>query len=130
MYAIARKIVAELPAAIGTLFIAEDGASMDAVATRDIAVLASAFSLRFFVLYPAWASLICLETRRTSRSTDSLRDQNHSYIHVLKTCYEKVLLRLSALHLQAAAFMIGVETVTSIVGHFLLHTPAVTPASS
>jgi hypothetical protein len=122
LFALAQKIVAELPTAIGTIFIAEGSPSTEAVAIRDIAVLASAFTLRFFVLYPAWASLICFETHGTNISTNRQGDQDKSYIHVLKTSYEKVLLRLSALHLQVAALMIGVETVTYIVGHFLLHT--------
>ena len=123
MYALARKLVAEGPAAIATLFVVESTTSTDAVAARDIAVLASAFALRFFVLYPAWASLICHETRRTSRLTDNLGDQSHSYIGVLRRCYQELLLRISALHLQAAGIMIGIETVTYIVSHFLLHTP-------
>lgn len=125
-YALARKIVAELPTAIGSLFITWGSTSTDTVATRDISVLVSAFTLRFFVLYPAWASLIAFETRRAKRSTETTRDQNHSYIDVLRLCYEKVLLRLSALHLQTAAIMIIIETVTYIIGHFMLHTPTTT----
>lgn len=128
-YALARKVVAEVPAAIGSQFVAESSTSMDGVAARDIAVLASAFLLRFLVLYPAWASLIAFETRRANRSTETSRNQHPSYIHDLKACYQKVLLRLSALHLQAAGIMIIIETVTYIVGHSLLHTPS-TPTSA
>ena len=123
VYALARKVVAELPAAIGARLVGENSTSTDAIATRDVAVLASAFMLRFLVLYPAWASLIALETRRTSRPTHLSRDQDLSYSHVLRLCYQKVLLRLAALHLQAAGIMIGVETVTYIVVRILLHTP-------
>ena len=129
VYALTRKIVAELPTAIGTLFIAEGVTSTEAVATRDVIVLASAFLLRFFVLYPVWASLIAFEARCASRSTNSPRGQDHFYSHVLRLCYQKVLLRLSALHLQAAGIIIIIETVTYIIGHFMLHTPA-PPASS
>lgn len=122
VYALARKIVAELPTAIGTRFAVEGTTSTDAVAARDIIVLASAFLLRFFILYPAWASLIAFETRRASRSPDTGRDEDHSYAHVLKKSYQRVLLRLSVLHLQAAGIMIGVETVTYTLVHFMLHT--------
>jgi hypothetical protein len=125
-YALARKVVAELPNAIGTLFVAEGITSTDSVAARDIAVLAAAFSLRFFILYLTWASLIAFETHRMSRSTETSRNQHSSYTHVLRTCYQKVLLRLSALHLQAAGIMIIIETITYIVGHSLLHTPSTT----
>jgi hypothetical protein len=128
-YALARKVVAELPTAIGILFVAEGVTSMDAVAARDIVILASAFLLRFFVLYPTWAGLITFETRRTKQSTASPNDQSHSYIHILKTCYQKVLLRLSALHLRTAGIMIIIETITYTVGHSLLHTPS-TPTTS
>lgn len=128
-YALARKVIAEVPTAIGTLFVAEGTISTDAVAARDVAVLASAFLLRFLVLYPAWASLIAFETRRANRSTETSRNQHPSYIHDLKACYQKVLLRSSALHLQAAGIMTIIETVTYIVGHSLLHTPS-TPTSA
>lgn len=124
VYALARKVVTELPTTVGTRFAAEGTTSTDAVAARDIVVLATAFLLRFFVLYPAWASLIAYETRRASQSPNCPRDQNGSYAHVLKTCYRKILLRLSALHLQAAGVMIVIETVAYTVVHFLLHTPA------
>jgi hypothetical protein len=128
-YVLARKIVNELPTAIGTLFVAKGITLIDAVAARDIAVLGSAFSLRFFILYPAWASLIAFETRRSNRSTETPKNQHSSYVHVLRLCYQKVLLRLSALHLQAAGIMIVIETITYIVGHSLLHTPS-TPTAS
>jgi hypothetical protein len=123
-YALARKVVVEVPTAIGTLFVAEGLTSTDAVATRDIAVLASAFTLRFLVLYPAWASLLAFETRCASRPTKISGNQHPSYTHVLRLSYQKVLLRLSSLHLQAAGTMIIIETITSIFGHFLLHTPS------
>lgn len=127
IYALARKVVAELPAAIGSRFIAEGIASTDAVATKDIVVLATAFALRFFFLYPAWASLIAFETHRASRSVYSSCDQDHAYARVLIRCNEKVLLRLSALHLQAAGIMIGIETFIYIIATFLLHTPTSPP---
>lgn len=88
-HALARKVVTELPTAIGSRFVVEGIASMDSIATRDVVVLATAFALRFFVLYPAWASLIAFETRRSSRSVDASSDLDHSYIHVLKLCYQK-----------------------------------------
>lgn len=91
VYALARKIVAELPAAIGSQFVAEGVTSTDAIATRDILVLASAFALRFFILYPAWASLIAFEARRVSRSVGNSSDRDHSYIHLLRLCYVRVL---------------------------------------
>ena len=53
LYALARKTVTELPSAIRMRSVAEGIASTDAIATRDILVLATAFLLRFFVLYPA-----------------------------------------------------------------------------
>lgn len=119
--ALARKFVTELPAAIGSRFVAEGITSTHTVAARDVVVLFTAFALRFFVLYPTWASLVAFETRRTSRSTDSLGDQSPSYGHVLKPCYQKVLFRLSGLHLQAAGIMISIETVTCTVAFHLLH---------
>lgn len=121
IYALARKVVAELPATIGSRFIAEGEVSTDAVAARDIVVLASAFALRFFLLYPAWASLTAFEIRCTSRSTDSLRDQSSSYVHVVWLCYQRALVRISWLHIQAAGIMISIETVTYTVTLFLLH---------
>lgn len=127
VYALARKIVAELPAAIGSQFVAEGVTSTDAIATRDILVLASAFALRFFILYPAWASLIAFETRRVSRSVGNSSDQDHSYIHLLRLCYVRVLVRLSGLHLQAAGIMIGIETISYIVASFLLRKPKSPP---
>lgn len=127
VYALARKVVAELPAAIGSRFVVEGVTSTDAIATRDILVLASTFALRFFVPYPAWASLMAFETRRVSRSVGNSSNQDHSYIHLLKLCYERVLVRLSGLHLQAAGIMIGIETLTYIVASFLLHTPTSPP---
>ena len=123
LYALARKTVTELPSAIRMRSVAEGIASTDAIATRDILVLATAFLLRFVILYPAWAVLVAFETRRTSRWTDTGREKSHSYIYVLKRCYQKVLLRLCGLHLQAAGIMIGIDTVTHTVANFLLHTP-------
>ena len=123
LHALARKVVTELPSAIRMRSVAEGIASTGAIATRDILVLGTALFLRFFVFYPAWAVLIAIETRRTSRLTDTGREKSHSYIYVLKRCYQKVLLRLSGLHLRAAGIMIGIETVTHTVAHFLLHTP-------
>jgi len=122
-YALARKVVTGIPATIGAWFVAEGITPTEAVATRDIVVLASAFMLRFFVLYPAWGALIAFETRRTNPTSDTLRKDNNSYGHVHKLCYQRVLLRLAGLHLQAAGIMIGIETGTYIIFHFLLHTP-------
>lgn len=123
IYALAKKLVADLPTAIGASFTADAVSTIDAVATRDIVVLALAFLLRFFVLYPAWASLIFFETRRTSQTTDNPKERDHTYTHTLKQCYQKVLLRLAGLHLQAAGIMIGIELGIHIILHVLLHTP-------
>jgi hypothetical protein len=123
VYAVARKIVADLPATVGTWFATEGVSPTEMVATRDIAVLASAFVLRFLVLYPTWSAVISFETRSKSRPAQISRDEDHSYRHVLKLCYQKVLLRLARLHLQAAGIMIGIELGTYIIFHFLLQIP-------
>jgi len=123
VYAVARKIVADLPATVGTWFATEGISLTDMVATRDIAVLASAFVLRFFVLYPTWSALISFETWPSSRPTETSKEEHYSYCHILKLCYQKVLLRLIGLHLQAAGIMIGIEFGTYILYYFLLHIP-------
>lgn len=129
IYAVAQKIVAHLPIAIGAQFAAEGTTTTNAVANRDIVVLASAFTLRFFVLYPAWASLISFETRHISSTPDDAGDLNlaGTYSRTLKLCYQKVLLRLAGLHLQAAAIMISIEMAMYMVLHFLLQTPITSP---
>jgi hypothetical protein len=130
IYAVAQKLVAEVPALIGSHFAATGGSvsAADKAATRDVAVLISAFTLRFLVLYPAWASLIAFEGTQIWRKVDNNPDnQKDTYSHVLKLCYRKVLLRLAALHLQAAGLMIGIELGVNMVSHFLLHVPTTLP---
>jgi hypothetical protein len=130
IYALTQKLVAEAPALIGTQFAGTGDAtsSVDTVAARDVAVLISAFTLRFSVLYPAWASLIAFETRQMSLSDITKgQQQSYAYGHVLKLCYRKVLLRLASLHLQAAGLMIGIELGVYVVLHFLLRVPPTLP---
>jgi hypothetical protein len=125
-YALAQKTVAEVPALIGSHFAAPGGSvsAADTVAARDVVVLISAFTLRFFVLYPAWASLIAFETRQISQKLDhNSASEKDTYSHVLRLCYQNVLLRLASLHLQAAGLMIGIEMGVYVVSHFMLHTP-------
>lgn len=129
-YAVAQKIVADLPIAIGAQFAAEGTTTTENIASRDIVVLASAFTLRFFVLYPAWASLITFETRPALPASEDAKDLNlaGNYSRTLKLCYQEVLLRLAGLHLQAAAIMIGIEMGMYMVLHFLLQTPTTASA--
>jgi hypothetical protein len=127
-YGVARKLVAEVPELIGSWFVGTgDVTSADTIATRDVAVLISAFTLRFFILYPAWASLISFETRQITQKADNPGQRDHTHGHVLKLCYRKVLLRLASLHLQAAGIMIGIELGVYVVLHFLLHVPSTLP---
>lgn len=121
LYALAQKIAVQLPITVGRRLDSDGVSAIDTVATRDIAVLSMALALRFFVLYPAWASLIFFETRRKAK--DSPAAAADTSFHVLKMCYQRVLLRLSGLHLQAAGIMIVIELGTYILFRSLLSIP-------
>lgn len=121
LYALAQKITVQLPTTVGRRFASDGISATNTVATRDIVVLSMALALRFFVLYPAWASLLFFETRRKAK--DSPTAIGGTFIHVLKMCYRRVLLRLSTLHLQAAGIMIVIELGTYVLFHSLLSIP-------
>lgn len=119
-YAVAQKLTTELPLAIGY----EPSDSLDtpagALAIRGIMGLILAFALRFFVLYPAWASLICYETGLTKRAAQrsgprTLKQNLCCYWDTARMCYQRVLLRLAGLHLQAAGILISIEAVAYLV---------------
>ena len=119
-YAVAQKLTTELPLAIGYGSSESLDTPADALATRGMAGLALAFALRFFVLYPAWASLICHETGLAKRVAHSLgprtvKQDFDCYRNTTRMCYQKVLLRLAGLHLQTAGILISIEAVLYVV---------------
>jgi hypothetical protein len=128
-YAIAQKVTTELPSVIGSGSPDPLNASADTIAVRSMAGLILAFALRFFLLYPAWASLICYETGLTKRAAQrsvpcTVRQDLHCYGNTARTCYQRVLLRLAALHLQAAGILISIEAVLYVVFSTLFAGPA------
>jgi hypothetical protein len=87
------------------------------------------FALRFFVLYPAWASLICYETGLTKRVAQrsgprTVKQSLYFYLDTARTCYRRVLLRLAGLHLQAAGILISMEALLYVVFSTLFMAPA------
>jgi hypothetical protein len=119
-YAVAQKLTTELPLAIGYGSSESLDTPADALATRGMAGLALAFALRFFVLYPAWASLICHETGLAKRVAHRLgprtvKQDLDCYRNTTRMCYQKVFLRLAGLHLQTAGILISIEAVLYVV---------------
>jgi hypothetical protein len=119
-YAVAQKLTTELPLAIRYGSSDSFDTPADALAIRSMAGLILAFTLRFFVLYPAWASLICYETGLTKRAAHrsgprTLKQNLYCYWDTTRMCYQRVLLRLAGLHLQAAGILISIEAVAYLV---------------
>jgi hypothetical protein len=119
-YAVAQKLMTELPLATGYESSESLDTPADALATRGMAGLVLAFALRFFVSYPAWASLICHETGLTKRAAQrygprTLKQNLCCYWDTTRMCYQRVLLRLAGLHLQAAGILISIEAVAYLV---------------
>jgi hypothetical protein len=119
-YAVAQKLTTELPLAIGYGSSESLDTPADALATRGMAGLALAFALRFFVLYPAWASLICHETGLAKRVAHrpgprTVKQDFDCYRNTTRMCYQRVLLRLAGLHLQTAGILISIEAVLYVV---------------
>jgi hypothetical protein len=117
VHAVAQKATMEMPLSIGT---GSSDALYDAIAIRSMAGLALAFALRFFVLYPAWASLICSETgikKQLDRMPEARTGKRYlrCYWDTTRMCYRKVLLRLAGLHLQAAGILILFEAVLYVL---------------
>jgi len=122
VYALARKATTELPLLISPGSTDPDfNAPADAVAIKSMARLMLAFALRFFVLYPVWASLICFETagcnERSAQDTTTevrtitIKQDFRRYWKTARLCYQRVVLRLAGLHLQAAGVLISIEAV-------------------
>lgn len=125
-YTVVHKLVTDLPAALG-LGIAgvETETSVNVLAARDVAALALPLALRFGLLYPAWACLICYESDESPLAQIGGREsraihESVSCIRMLYMCYQKLLLRLAILHLQAAGIMVIVESLTYMVAIALL----------
>lgn len=110
VHAVAQKATMEIPLSIGT---GSSDALYDTIAIRSMAGLALAFALRFFVLYPAWASLICFENGIAKRAAriEACNIKQHllCYWDTTRMCYKRVLLRLAGLHLQVAGILILLE---------------------
>jgi hypothetical protein len=119
-YAVAQKLTTELPSVISARSSDPLHVPADALATRGMAGLILAFALRFFVLYPAWASLVCYEIGLTKRAAQrsgprTLEQNLCCYWDTTRMCYQRVLLRLAGLHLQAAGILISIEAVAYLV---------------
>jgi hypothetical protein len=119
-YAVAQKATTGLPLFIGSGSFEPLDAPADAIAVRSMAGLILAFALRFLVLYPAWASLICYETglmKRVAQKSGprTVKQDICSYWDTARICYQRVLLRLAGLHLQAAGILISIEAVLYVV---------------
>lgn len=119
-YAVAQKATAELPSLFSPGSSGSVDAPSDGIAVRSMAGLILAFALRFFMLYPAWASLICFETsfmKRSTQDTEVRTVKQHlcRYRDTARMCYQRVLLRLAGLHLQAAGILISIEAVLYVV---------------
>jgi len=128
-YAIAQKATTELPSAINSGSSDPINDHAKTIAIRSMAGLVMAFALRFFVLYPAWASLICYETGSAKRDVQaseqrSVTDRCRHYLDTMRMCYQRALLRLAGLHLQAAGILISVEAFLYLVFSTLFIGPA------
>jgi len=120
VYAVAQKATTELPPLFGSGSFDAIDAPADTIAIRGMTGLTLTLALRFLVLYPAWASLICFETglaKRSAQDTEirTVKQHLNCYWETTKMCYQRVLLRLAALHLQAAGILISIEAVLSVV---------------
>jgi hypothetical protein len=127
-HSVAQKVTTELPLLISSSS-DSPGTPANTIAIRSMAGLILAFALRFFVLYPAWASLICYETGLTKRVAQrsgprTVKQSLYFYLDTARTCYRRVLLRLAGLHLQAAGILISMEALLYVVFSALSMTPA------
>jgi hypothetical protein len=127
-HAVARKVTTELPL-LSSSSSDSSGTPADTIAIRSMAGLILAFALRFFILYPAWASLICYETGLTKRVAQgsgprTVKQNLYCYLDTARICYRRVLLRLAGLHLQAAGILISMEALLYVVFSTLSMTPA------
>lgn len=125
-YTVMHKLVTDLPAALA-LGIArvETENSVNVLALRDVAALALPLALRFGLLHPAWACLICYESDESPLAQIGGREPRAMYesiscIRMICMCYQKLLIRLAILHLQAAGIMVVVEALTYMVTISLL----------
>jgi hypothetical protein len=118
-HAVAQKVATELPLLINPGS-SDPDALANTIAIRSMLGLILAFALRFFLLYPAWASLICYETSWTKRVAQrpgprTVMQDLHCYWDTVRMCYQRVLIRLAGLHLQAAGILISIEAVSYVV---------------
>lgn len=118
-HALAPKVVTDVPTVISARLSDPTSTAPDTVAGKQIAALIMAFALRFLVLYPTWARLICFEISLTQAVHDSGKstvfENLYRYWDTLQLCYRTVLLRLAGLRLQAAGILIWIEALLCLV---------------